>query len=386
MERERRRRPADYRDDYQDNYREDYRDERRDEEPRSRRSSRRKPSLGSMLSNTLLYILLVLGISAILAVVGWTMADDVLALNKPETTSVISVTDVNDFDGVVNQLKAGGIIRYKGLFKLFCSVTHGESKIALGTYELNTDMDYRAILSNLGSSSASRMTTTVTIPEGYNVRQIFQLLDEKGVSTVPELEDMAANHFYNFTFLWDIPMGDPNRLEGYLFPDTYEFYMGEDPKYVINKMLCNFDAKLTDAMREEIWAKGTGINQIITIASMIEKETDGSDRALVSSVIQNRLNHPYGETVGLLQIDATIQYVLPEGRLVTEEDYSTVDSPYNTYMYKGLPPGPIGCPGMQSIYAAIHPESSNYYFYGLGDDGVHHYFNTYSEFQNFLHS
>ena len=223
-------------------------------------------------------------------------------------------------------------------------------------------MDYRAILNSLGSGSSSRVEVSVTIQEGLTVRQIFELLEKEGVSTVEKLNDMAANHDYAFSFLEDIPLGDPNRLEGYLFPDTYNFYMGEDPKYVINKMLVNFDSKVDDSMRQKIADKGYTIQELLTVASMIEKET------------------------GYLQVDATIQYVLPEGEIVSEEDYQTVNSPYNTYLNKGLPPGPIANPGLESIMAALNPESTNYYYYALGDDGVHHFFTSYSEHQAFLNS
>ncbi|MCI6991716.1 MAG: endolytic transglycosylase MltG, partial [Clostridiales bacterium] len=139
-------------------------------------------------------------------------------------------------------------------------------------------------------------------------------------------------------------------------------------------------------IRQQILDTGYSINEILTIASMIEKETDGTDRAKIASVIYNRLNNPGGGTNGYLQIDATIQYVLPEGEIVSEEDYQTVDSPYNTYLNKGLPPGPIANPGMESIMAALNPESTNYYYYALGDDDLHHFFSTYSEHQAFLNS
>ena len=354
---------------------------RRRPPPSRRRKKRRAPLSGSMT-----YILVVCAISALLALLFWSVANDMLALNKDEQTAVISVKDEKDFDNVVDQLKENGIIKYKGIFHLFSTFAHGPDKIAAGTYELNTDMDYRAILSNLGTSSTSRMTTRVTIQEGFTVRQIFELLEKNEVSTVAKLEDTAANYDYNFSFLEDVPLGEPTRLEGYLFPDTYEFYMGEDPKYVINKMLVNFDSKLTDNMRKQIEEKGQSIQDVLTIASMIEKETDGSDRSTIASVIYNRLNNPSGGTQGYLQVDATIQYVLPEGEIVTESDYETVNSPYNTYKNKGLPPGPIANPGIQSILSALSPESTNYYYYALGDDKQHHFFSSYSEFQNFLHS
>ncbi len=338
----------------------------------------------SAFSRSMTYILAVCGVSILLALIGWGVANDVLALNKEELSATITVDNDRDFDNVVKQLKDTGIIKFKGVFRIFSAMAGGEEKIRPGTYTLTTDMDYRAILNNLGSRSTSRNTVEVTITEGITVRQIFQLLEEKGVSTVSELEDMAANHNYNFSFLQEIPLGSATRLEGYLFPDTYEFYTGDDPKLVINKMLVNFDAKVTDDLRQEILNKGYTIQDMIIIASMIEKEATADDRTTVSSVIFNRVNNPHAGTQGYLQVDATIQYVLPEGQTVTRADYETVDSPYNTYLNKGLPPGPIANPGLGSIMAAINPERTSYFYYALGDDGVHHFFSNYSEFQRFM--
>ena len=359
---------------------------RRSEEPERRPSTPRRRRKRSPFANSMVYIVTVCAISIVLAAVGWSLANDMLALNKAETTATITVADENDFGAVVDQLKTNHIIKYKGLFRIFAAATGGDEEIAQGTYVVDSDMDYRAILNNLSSNSASRKEIEVTITEGMTVRQIFELLEKQGVSTVEKLNDMAANHDYAFSFLQDIPLGESNRLEGYLFPDTYKFYMGEDPKYVINKMLVNFDSRVTDEIRAQIEETGYSIRELLTIASMIEKETDGTDRANIASVIYNRLNNPSGGTAGFLNIDATIQYVLPEGEVVSEEEYHTVQSPYNTYENKGLPPGPIANPGMESIMAALNPNSTNYYYYALGDDDLHHFFSSYSAFQAFLNS
>lgn len=352
---------------------------------RSRKKRKKRPSF-SPFSSPLVYLLFIFGMSAILAAMSWSWANDVLALNKEDKSAVITIQEDDRFSSVVKQLKKNGMIEYKSVFRIFSFFMDAKDKITAGTYELNTDMDYRAIINNLSAKSDSRMTTTVIVPEGYTVAQIFKLLEQKGVSTVDKLNDMAANHDYKFSFLEGIPMGNANRLEGYLFPDTYEFYMGEDPLYVLNKMLLNFDFKVTEQLRKEIQDKGYSLQDLICIASMIEKETDGSDRTMISSVIHNRLKNKSGETAGFLNVDATIQYVLPEGQIVTPEDYKTVDSPYNTYKYKGLPPGPVGNPGMEAIYATLHPEKTNYYYYALGDDGTHHFFKNYNQMQAFLGS
>jgi len=296
-----------------------------------------------------------------------------------EKTKTVSVADI---DYVANLLQEQGIIEYQFVFRMFAKLSNAEQKLAPGTYELNTDMDYRAIVANMGSRSTSRMTTKVTIPEGYTLEETFKLLEEKGVSTAAKLRDMAANYDYAFSFLQEIPLGDPSRLEGYLFQDTYEFYLGEDPKMVINKMLVNFDARLTEELRDVIREeKEMTIHDIVIIASLIEKETDGADQKKISSVIYNRLNS--NVTGGKLEIDATVQYALPERKeKLTYEDLE-IDSPYNTYKYAGLPAGPIANPGMAAIRAAIYPDSTKSYWYALGDDGVHHFFGNYDSFINF---
>ena len=369
---------------------------------RTVRQKRRKKR-GFSLLGTLLYVAFVIGVSTLLAAVGWVAANDVLALNKAEHSAIITLPEdiftekevtvetdegeetrtieVVDLDYVSDQLVENGIIEFKLVFRLFSVFSNAEEKMTPGTYQLDTDMDYRAIVTNLGSNSASRQLATVTIPEGYTVDQIFQRLEESGVSTVEKLQDMAATHDYAFSFLQEIPLGEPTRLEGYLFPDTYDFYMGEDPLTVINKMLVNFDRRFTDEMRAEVQEKGYTVRDMVIIASMIERETDGSDRATIASVIFNRWQNTGAETAGYLGVDATLVYAL--GRTITSEDY-TADTPYNTYTNQGLPPGPISNPGMASILAAMEPEETGYYYYALGSDGTHSFFRTLAEQQNFI--
>lgn len=344
--------------------------------PRQRRKRR------SGLSAATVYVIFVIGVSALLACIGWVAANDVLALNKPAKTATITISNEDSFGDVADKLKDEGLIEYKSLFNLFATITRSKDDVVAGTFTLNTDMDYRALLSGMSANSATRATVTVTIPEGYTLDQIFALLEEKGVATQEELQDMAANHDYAFSFLQDLPLGDYHRLEGYLYPDTYEFTTPQNALYVINKMLVRFDQQFTDDMRQKVEDSGRTIHEIVTIASMIEKETDGSDRANIASVIYNRLNNPSGGTQGYLQIDATLAYI-NGGNVPTDADKS-IDSPYNTYLYKGLPAGPISNPGLESIQAAMNPNSTSYYYYALGDDKVHHFFKTLREQQNFI--
>ena len=349
---------------------------------RTSQPRRRRRSAGAAVGFAALYALGVIGVSILLACIGWIAANDVLALNKPEKEVVITISSDDSFNDVVDMLEEEGLIEYKFLFKLFASFTNGKDKVTMGTYTLNTDMDYRALLSGMSITSSTRAEISVTIPEGYTLSQIFQLLEEKGVATVEDLNQTAAEHDYAFSFLQDIPLGEATRLEGFLYPDTYNFYTPHDPVYAINKLLVNFDARYTDEMRQQVADSGYTIQEILTIASMIERETDGTDRAKIASVIYNRLNNPDAGTVGFLQIDATLTYITG-GEVPTAADRE-IDSPYNTYKYKGLPPGPIANPGLESIMAALEPEDTSYFYYVLGDDEKHHFFNTYDEMQSFM--
>ena len=345
----------------------------------ARNRVRRKRSAASRIAGAFLYVLLVIAGSAALSTVGWVWACDLLGLNKELVSTEITINDDTDFNAIVDQLEQKGLIEYKFLFKLYAAFSHAEDKIAPGTYELNTEMDYHALVSNMGASSATRQETDITIKEGLTIDQVFQLLADRGVTSVDKLQDMAANYDYAFDWLRDRPLGDYHRLEGYLFPDTYTFELGENPKYVINKMLVNFDTKMDEYM-DQFSAEGAvySLHDVVTIASMIEKETDGEDYRTIASVIYNRLTNPAAETVGYLQIDATLVY-LNGGKVPTLADRE-IDSPYNTYKYQGLPAGPISNPGMTSLLAAMEPESTNYYFYVLNPETKRHEFTrTYAE-------
>ena len=365
----------------------------------SQRRRRRRRSSGAKAASAFLYVLVVIGVSAVLATVGWTWAGDLLALNKEYSSAVIElpesvftysdVTDENgdtttvstaDIDYVADELEKAGLIEYKFLFKIFCWISDAQEKVVAGTYELDTDMDYRGLVANMSDSSATRQTVDVTIPEGYTIDQIFELLEEEGVSTVEKLQEMAADWPYKWEWLQDIPLGDYPRLEGSLFPDTYTFYLGENPKFVLNKMLNNFDDKMGDYLDQFTEESTYSLHDIVIIASMIQKETDGQDYGTIASVIYNRLENTSAETAGFLQIDATLVYI-NGGSVPTAADRE-IDSPYNTYLYPGLPAGPISNPGMEALTAAMEPEDTNYYYYVLNPETNQHEFSrTYAEHQ-----
>ena len=248
-------------------------------------------------------------------------------------------------------------------------------------------LDYNAMIHAMQQRTDTlkeRDTVTVMIPEGKTLRQTFQILNEHGVCTYETLMECATNHDFKYSFLKELPLGDENRLEGYMFPDTYEFFAPSSPEEAINRFLSNYETKITGEMKEKAEAMGYSFHEILTVASLIEMEAgNDTERPTIASVIYNRLNSSY---YPYLQIDATIQYALGERKeSLTYRDLE-IDSPYNTYKYTGLPPGPIANPGMASIRAALNPESTGYYFYALNKKGTHNFFSTQSAFERFINS
>ncbi len=342
-----------------------------------RRSRRRR----SGLVGGLMYFAFVVGCSLLLACFGWLAARDVLALGKDYMEAEVSIPEDADLDTVANILKESGLIEYKFLFKMFANLSHAMDDIDPGTYTLDTSLDYNALVLNMQLGSSAQAVVEVMIPEGYTAEETFAVLEENGVCSAEDLMDVALNGELDYDFLDNSKLGDISRVEGYLFPDTYEFYVGDDPQNVIEKFLDNFENRVTEEMYTQAADMGYTMDQIITIASLIEEEAANNDeRATIASVIYNRLNADM-----LLQIDATIQYILPERKPNLSLDDLAIDSPYNTYLYTGLPVGAISNPGLASIQAALDPENTGYYYYALDTEtGTHRFFTNSADHEAFV--
>lgn len=364
------------------------------QQSKGKKKKRKKRGMNPILAIALWFVI-VIGSSYLFASVGWMLANDLCALNKPYREASIEVPAewisltkeiehedgtveeiiVCDVEKVTEKLVEEELIQYDWFFRVFAWFYKGDEKIKQGTYSLNSDMDYMALIRAMrGVSGGSAVTVDVSIPEGYSVKQIIALLVENGVSTEEALMDAAANYvFEDYAFVNNDKLGDVSRLEGYLYPDTYNFYVGGKAVTALDTMLSNFNKKVyaneeLAPLFEAAMERGYDLNDIINIASLIEKETDGSDRSKIASVIYNRLENA-AETAYFLQIDAALVYAV--GREITQDDYANLDSYYNLYKYTGLPPTPISNPGLASIGAALQPADTDYYFYVLGPDGKH---------------
>lgn len=351
---------------------------------------------------TIIWLALVVAIGASLGRMLWMCAADVLAFGRPDQTVYVTITKTDTLDSVAEKLHRAGLISYPGLFKIYGQLSNIMDDLSIGTYELNTLYDYHALSTSMSEKPTMRVTVKVTIPEGYNCAQIFALLEEKEVCTVAELESYASSSkFADYWFLEGTERGSKYCLEGFLFPDTYEFYVDSDAKEVYIKLLAAFDYRFTDTMKEKlaklneylsakmkqngldqsyIDAHQVTIREVVIIASLIEKESSGieDDSYNISSVIYNRLtnpgNHPY------LGLNSTLVYYTGRNEL-TSEDFQD-DHPYNTYTRPGLVPGPIANPGRASLDAALDPSDTSYYYFVLNPKtGTHEYSKTYAEHQ-----
>ena len=343
-------------------------------------------------TNTLIYLACVVLASCLLAGVGWLLVNDVCSLNKAPVEVKLVVEEGDTLSDVANKLKDAGLINYKGVFKLTSGLFKYKSYVEPGSYDLNSDMDYRALIRNMhdwdADSKESQGLVDITIPEGYTVREIIDLLAQNGVATVEELEDACANfEFADYDFLDSDQLGSIDRMEGFLFPSTYEFDKNRSAVYTVETMLVYFKNSISQQMLADIKASPYTLQEIVTMASLIEKESIGDDteRKNISSVIHNRLENPDSNKGGrALQLCSTINYIMKHDGVKTFD--TEIDSPYNTYINPGLTPGPICNPGLSAIQAAIYPADTDYYFFALGTDGKSHFFTDYSDHLKFINS
>ena len=337
------------------------------------------------------YILGVIASSALLACVGWLMVNDVCALNKEPLTATVEVERGDSVSVVTNKLKDAGLIESKLLFRIFAMIFDADETISPGTYQLDTDMDFRCLIHSMQSSLSivPPGVVMVTIPEGYTVMQTIAVLAENGVCPEEELIEAAKNHvFTEFDFVDNENLGEITRLEGYLAPDTYEFFEDSAPEAALGRMLENFNYWMSVEVRDDIVKSGYTLDEIVTMASLIEKEAIGDDeeRKNIASVLYNRIENPSFETGGLLQLDSTIYYILRAQGLPDEEFSTSIDSGYNTYLHTGLPVGAICNPSRSALMAAVYPNDTDYFYFAYGIDDVSHFFYDYNEHLNFVNS
>lgn len=347
---------------------------------RDRRRRKRKDSIALSIFGNIIYFVLVAAAAILIAKYAWLCADDVLALTKQDSPASVAIEEGDSLDKITKKLHDAGLIEYPWLFKFYGEYANVADKVRPGVYELNTMFDYHALVNGM-QGTYNRMTTTVTVIEGKTSREIFEQLDEAGVCSFDALAQAAAEAEFDYEFLEGLEYGSLYRLDGYLFPDTYEFYLADDAENVIDKFLRNFDNRMDDTMMAKVSMSGYSLHEILAVASIIQEEAAAvEENDLIASVIYNRLD---SNDLRLLQMDSTVFYA---AELMGESFDTGLDSPYNTYAYPGIPAGPIDNPGMAAIEAALDPADTNYYYFAYGKDGLSHFYSDWNSFEQFLAS
>ena len=268
-----------------------------------------------------------------------------------------------------------GLIHNQQVFQYYVRRNVLGHRFIAGTYNLSPSLSLEQIATKLTTGEVYSETIWFTIPEGFTIKDIALRLEERGLvdsnSFLAFAEQPPGSIMEEFPFLKEVNSSEVEYLlEGYLFPDTYEVSPGIGMAEIAAMMLRRLDQIITDEAEERISELDTDLHEVLTIAAMVEREGRvDHERPLISGVIYNRL------AIGMrLQIDATIQYALGETKeFLTCRDLE-IDSPFNTYLHDGLPPGPIAAPGEASIMAALYPEPSDYYFYNYKYDGSGEHF------------
>jgi UPF0755 protein len=289
-----------------------------------------------------------------------------------------------------------GIIKYPFLFKLISRINGYDSKYMSGVHVVRDNTDYNSLkgyielMKIMAGKPLDSTSVTVTIPEGLTYKQTVDLLTEKGIIDREKFNEAAQKTGFDYPFIEYIPQNRDPRLEGYLFPDTYNFHKEAGEKAVLEKLLDNFNKKFKPEYYDRARELNMTVDEIIILASIIEREAKvDSERATVAGVFYNRLNNS-DPSLRRLQSCASIQYIYlnQEGtikEIITEAD-TKIDNPYNTYQIEGLPPGPISSPGEASIKAALYPEETDYLFFVARGDGSHIFSKTFREHVNAMNS
>lgn len=287
--------------------------------------------------------------------------------------SLIQVTPRSSSGQIARMLEQQGIIRSAAAFRIYSRYHKLDDRIKAGYYMINPAMSTPEVLDIFVRGKTAHKS--FTIPEGYNLQQITSSLAAKGFIKEDVFKELLEKGKFNYPFL-NHPVAGAKRLEGYLFPETYNIRLDSTEKDLINIMLAGMDRQLKELdFEKKARAMDLSVHQALTIASMIEREArKEAERPIISSVIHNRLR------IGMrLQIDATVEYALGGYREKIYYKDLEVDSPYNTYKYNGLPPGPIASPGRQSLLAAVSPEQTKYLYYVAKPDGSHAFATTLEE-------
>ena len=319
---------------------------------------------------TVIWIVIIFAISIILALTIILLASEFLGIGiNRGKQCVVEIEKGMSTAQIASELKEQDAISSKLLFRIYSKLSGKDGTYQYGVYTFKNELGYGDIAKMLQTEGAVAQSVRVTIPEQASMDDIMKLLEESGVCTKSDFRNAVKNGNYDFDFVKEIPVSEVHyKFEGYLFPDTYEFYnydSAECAELAIRKMLQNLDSKLTDKVREQIKNSGYTIHEILTMASVVELEASAStkDMPKVAAVFYNRLESPDWKGPRRLESDPTMKYPYGNER-------------YNTYKTEGLPPGPLCAPSESAILAAASPEKNFTATYFVTDNKMNFYYNN----------
>jgi UPF0755 protein len=318
-------------------------------------------------SKRFIFIVAILLIAAALCVAGYAYFYG--PMNNGQDDISVTIESGSSVDSIASALKENDLIRSKIMYKIYIKILGKDDQLKAGTYLFSSDMDASELTAAL-VEGAPADTITITIKEGWDLNRIGDYLESTGLFTKQEFLDEIENNFgyyaERYEFLADVPEDRTYKLEGYLFGDTYEVYADAEPRDVILKMLDRFDEIFKDEYYDRCEELGMTVDEVVTMASIVEREGIlDSELPTIASVFYNRLDAGM-----LLQSCATLQYIYQDYQFTFSSKQMEIDSPYNTYKYKGLPAGPISNFRETALEAALYPADTDYYYFCSKNDGT----------------
>lgn len=305
---------------------------------------------------------------------------DYAGINQPDNEVTVDIPEGASLSEMVSILHEKGVLSQPLAFRIYAKLKKVEG-LQFGEYIMTPKMPYDRIISVLKKGEDRVDVETIVIQEGATLVDIAQELEKLGICEADEFIDATQEGEYNFEFLQKIGGDDPlrfYRLEGYLFPNTHQMFLNENPNSVVKRFLQDFNDKMTADLYDRMNELNMTLEETITLASIIQKEAgDPEEMAMVSGVFHNRLNNP--GAFPRLESDPTIFYVERVIKKQQELQNQEMYDAYNTYVCEGLPEGPICNPGMEAIEAALNPEEHGYYFFITDNEGKYYYAVTMEE-------
>lgn len=348
---------------------------------------KKKARVGAALAKILVIIALIVVLAFIIKIPLMRCINDVLALDGTAVEHRVTLTETMEYDEVIDLLCEKKLLNNAPFCKLvakFMDFDDPRLCYAPGDYNLSTSMGVEGMLQEIAHAGNQSNTVTLTFPEGFTADKIAEKLELNGVCSKKGFYTALTSDtiYEQYDILKDIDRsGRYYGAEGYLYPDTYEFYVGEDPFSVVSRFLNNFVDKWNDEYTERAKSLGYSMDEIITVASILEKEAKDSEQmSLIASILYNRLDSP--SAFPFINCDSTAAYIENSKETINDTvRYEALLANYDTYTVTGLPAGPISNPGADSIYAALHPDNTSYYYFLHDSEGKIYVAKTADEHQ-----